>query len=143
MAKYSGKNLVVSFKPDTGPQAGVQLDISGKYRTFEVAETAKIADVTSEESTYEEYVSIHITGAKSTYHALDTDTELVSDPFGALANGVQGILTWSPSGTASGHPKRYALAIVMSRKVNWPYDNAVTIDAEFQIAGNVTETVYV
>lgn len=136
MAKYSGKALKILWTPTSDTQK----DISGKYRSFDVNETTKLAQVTSQESAYEEYVAIGIIDSKVSYQALDTDDEV--NPFSYVKGGQTGVLEWAPAGNTSGKPKRYANAIVQSRKVNFPYDNAVVLNVEFQITGLVTETTY-
>lgn len=133
MAKYSGKNLKITWTPTSQSLA----DISGKYRSFDINETVKLAQTTSQESTYEEYVPINIIDSKVSYQALDTDDEV--NPFSLVKAGQTGTLVWYPNGQSSGRPRRTASAIVQSRKVNFPYDNAVVLNTEFQLTGIVTE----
>lgn len=128
MAKYSGKDMYISF-------GGVS--VAGYGRSLEVNQSAADIDVTTYGSQDQEFIA-GVVGRSATLSVLDDDASpTVRNKFGP---GSTGTLIWAPQGTASGKPKRtVGTAVVTEANESYPYDDAVVIEVTMRLSGSVTE----
>lgn len=130
MAEYAGSALYLKFGATV---------LSSDYRSFNSHEEAGIIDASSGADTYRNKIAI-LTDANAS-------VELVGQSAGtalwaALAPGTSGTLEWGDEGTATGKPRSYGVAIVKSRDRKVAYDNITVLNADFELNGAVTDTVY-
>lgn len=125
MGKVSGKTCYVEFD-------GVSLWVSG--REFSVTEEQNTANATAGADAYDNMV----TTTKKISASLKMVMVSASTGGAAIATklkvGTTANLLWGMEGNAAGKPKGGFLAIVKKFNRAAPYDNVVTIDAEFEMA---------
>ncbi len=137
MARYTGKDLYVAFTPD----GGTLVDLSGDYRELSVEEEANLADVTAGNDTHENSVATTNKGSAK-LSMLDESGSSGSTIRAAIKQGTKGTLEWGPEGHSTGDVKMSATAIVKKRSLKYPYDDAVELEAEFELQDDVTEGTY-
>ena len=130
MAKYTGKDMVVTF-------AGV--DISGQGRNLEVSEEADEVNVTTYGSDDKEFIP-GMTERDATMEVLDDASSATIRQ--TVGIGSAGTLRWQPLGTAAGKPRfTVGTAFVRSRSLSYPYDDAVLMNCTLRLSGAVSEDV--
>jgi len=126
--RIAGKDLYVSF-------GGV--DVSGDFTTITVREEGDLVDVTAGADAYHYYITLRKDGTIDYRGFYDGATETVWDAIAVLTAGT---LIIGPKGTTATYPKwTWNRAIVQSRGAELPFDNAVTVDASFQMSSTCTE----
>ncbi len=132
MAKYTGKNLVVSFKGT---------EISGEFRRLTTKESIGLVDQSAGNDVAKTYLT-ELEDGDAQLEVLDQ-----ADGTAALAlwnlcdKGAEGTLQWQPEGTATNDPKHWVNAIVRGRDREFPYNDTVKATITFQFSGVVTDTV--
>lgn len=132
MAHFTGSALVVKFKG-----TALQAD----YRSFSVDESIGTVDFSSGSDTNRSYGTTLKDATASLELLSPVGGTAATAPRQLLAVGAYGTLEWNAEGTATGKPKRYALAYVTGLGESLGYDSEVTLSAEFQITGAITTTV--
>lgn len=128
MAKYTGEDMVVTFKGT---------DVSGAGRALEVTEEASEIDVTTYGSADREYL---VTSKKER-----TASFTVLDDAGATATeelfevGTSGTLVYSPEGITAGTRKRTVTALVLRSRKTFPHDDVVQFAVDFRLTGAITK----
>lgn len=127
MGKVSGKTCYVEFD-------GVGMMVSG--REFSITEEQNTANATAGADDYENMV----TTTKKISASLKMVMLKAADGGSAIAlklrPGATANLLWGLEGNAAGKPKGGFEAIVKKYNRTSPYDNVVTIDVEFEMAGD-------
>jgi hypothetical protein len=132
MAGYVGKDLYLSFD-------GTVLDTD--FRSFNPSEEIGLVDQSAGADTGSTWLTTLITGtaaAAFVLQAADTAT------WGVLTPGSEGTLEWGEEGTASGKPRHYINAIVVSREKTIDYGDVVICNSTFRYSAQtgVTDTTY-
>ncbi len=130
MAEFTGKNLVVSFKSTA---------LESDYRSFSNSEQIGIVDASAGSDVARTYLTTLEDGSASVSLVMQTGGTAATAMWNLLDKGAEGTLDWYPEGTASGNPRSYVNAIVIDRSRDFPYDDLVTMSAEFQFSGVVTD----
>lgn len=132
MGGFVGKDLYLAFD-------GTVLDTD--FRSFNPSEEIGMVDQSAGADTGSTWLTTLITGTASSAFVLqsaDTTT------WGALSPGSEGTLEWGEEGTASGKPRHYINAIVVSREKAIDYGDVVICNATFRYSSQngVTDTTY-
>jgi len=129
-----------------GPTMHVQFVHSGgtmvfaeQYRNVTLSDEADMIDTTAGALTFREF----IVGLRNWTCSVEALFNGTASPFGTaddfvLVAGAAGTLTVSPLGTTSGSIKYSGAVIANSRQREWPYDDVVPFNAEFQGNGTLT-----
>ena len=120
MARYSGRDLYLSYD-------GTVIDT---VRSVTWSDEADDIDATAAGDSRKFYLAGLIDGSLDV-EALDQNDN--SNVFNALAPQNVGTAIWGPNGTASGEKKFTAAAVVISREVEAPYDDVVTITSTIRL----------
>lgn len=120
MARYSGRDLYFEFD-------GTVIDT---IRSLTWSDEADDIDATAAGDTRKVFLAGLIEGSLDV-EALDQDDD--SDVFNAMVPQNTGDAVWGPDGTASGNKKFTAAAVVVSREMESPYDDVVTITASLRL----------
>lgn len=126
--RYRGNALILQWI-----YSGGTVQIQGDYTKFDVDRSIDLIDATAGNALDKEYINgIKDGSAKlSIFDTANAGTAVAS----SLVEGTAGTLIYGPQGTATGKPKWGFQAIVKSHKFSEPFDDAVTLDAEFQKTG--------
>lgn len=130
--RITGKDVYVTFN-------GVV--ISGDFTSVGRSDEGENVDVTAGADTYHYFVSLGRTNGTVPFECMyDGSTTTV---WAGIAPNAAGTLIIAPKGTASGNPKWTCnRALVNSREITFPFDDAVTVSAEFQVSASWSETSY-
>ena len=130
--RITGQNLYVTF-------GGTVL--TGDQTSLSISDENAVAEATAGADTYNHFISLARRNSTVDYEAMyDGSTTTV---WAAIQPGASGTLIVGPKGTASGYPKwTWANAIITTREVEFPFDDAVTVTASFQNDALVTEATW-
>lgn len=115
--------------------------LSSDERTFTPEESIGLADATAGNDTARTRLATIKDGKASWEGVLQAGGTAL---WAAVAPGVSGTLEWGEEGTATGKPKHTVVAIVESRKREFPYEDIAVAQVEFVFSGGaaVTDTAY-
>ena len=133
MAEYRASTLYLAFKGTS---------IAADFREFSVSEEIDLVDTSAGADVAKTYITALEDGTASLTALDQTAGTATTYLFNLCDKGAEGTLEWAPEGTATGKPRHYVNAIVNSREMSMPYDDAVEISVEWQLSGVVTDTVY-
>jgi len=120
MARYSGRDLYLSYD-------GTVIDT---VRSVTWSDEADDIDATAAGDSRKFYLAGLIDGSLDV-EALDQDDS--SNVFNALAPQNIGTAIWGPNGTTTGEKKFTAVAVVISREMEAPYDDVVTLTSTIRL----------
>jgi len=128
--RITGKDLYVTF-------AGTSLH--GDFTSVTFNTEGDLVDVTAGADTSHYYVPLGRTDGECTVESFYAGTAT----WQAVAVNTAGTLVIAPKGTASGNPKfQCARAIVKSREMTNPFDDATVMSVTFQLSGEMAESAY-
>lgn len=128
MAKYTGEDLVVTYKGT---------NVSGAGRALEVTEEVNEIDVTTYGSTDSEYLVTQQKDRTSSLTVLDdAGSTATEELFGV---GTSGTLVFSPEGTLAGKRSRTVTALVLRSRKTFPHDDVVQFAVDFRLTGPITK----
>jgi len=136
MARYTGKNLVVSWVYSRGT-----VSLNGDFRSFKTNESVDTADKSAGADTHRSFVPT-LRDTTASLEFLDTTGSSGTAQWAATEPGTEGTVVWSPQGTASGAPKYSAAAFIESRDRSMPYDDVVSVTVEFHIQAEPTASTW-
>lgn len=128
MAKYTGEDLVITFKGT---------DVSGAGRALEVTEEATEVDVTTYGSLDMEYLVTKKKERTASFTVLDDAGATTTEEMFEV--GTQGTLTYSPEGTSTGKRKRTVQALVLRSRKSFPHDDVVQFAVDFRLTGAIAK----
>jgi hypothetical protein len=134
MAEYTGQNLVVSFIHPSGT-----LTLNTDYRSLATNPSIGMVQATAGSDANHTYLTTVKDGNYAYRGVAQTAGTVLK---AALLPGVVGTLIIGAEGTAAGAQKETCPVISMGAKYNYPYDNIVEINCDFQANGAVTLGVY-
>lgn len=129
MARYSGRNLYMTYD-------GTVIDT---IRSITWSDEADDIDATAAGDTRKNFLAGLIEGSLD-IEALDDDT--TSTVFDALVPQNTGTAVWGPDGTASGNKRFTAAGVVVSREMEAPFDDVVTITSTIRLNETPTADTY-
>ena len=130
--RITGKDIYVTFGGTV---------ISGDFTSVNRSDEADLADATAGADTRHYYIATGREDGNVGFECMyDGSTVTV---WTAIAPNAQGTLIIAPKGTTAGYPKWTTnKAIVASREIDFPFDDAVTVTAEFQVCLAWSETTW-
>jgi hypothetical protein len=128
MAKYTGEDLVVTFKGT---------DVSGAGRALEVTEEATEIDVTTYGSVDNEYLVTKKKDRTASFTVLDDAGSTTTEELFEV--GTSGTLVYSPEGTVAGKRKRTVTALVLRSRKSFPHDDVTQFAVDFRLTGAITK----
>jgi len=133
MGEYTGSGMYLAFK-------GTSLAVD--YREFADSEEVALAEGSAGADVARTYLKTLEDGTATLSMVDQTGGTAATAPWNLMDKGAEGTLEWGPEGTATGKPRHYVNAIVVSRERTFPYDNVVESTYGFQFSGVVTDTAY-
>lgn len=128
MAKYTGEDLVVTFKAT---------NVSGAGRALEVTEEATEIDVTTYGSLDREYLVTKKMERTASFTVLDDAGATATEALFEV--GTSGTLIYSPEGTAAGKRRRTVEALVLRSRKTFPHDDVVQFAVDLRLTGAITK----
>ena len=130
--RITGKDVYVTFNGTV---------ISGDFTSVGRTDEGENVDVTAGADSYHYFVSLGRTNGTVPFECMyDGSTTTV---WAGIAPNTAGTLIIAPKGTTSTYPKWTCdRAIVNNREISFPFDDAVTVTAEFQVSSAWTEATY-
>ena len=125
MAKYSGKNLFVSFGGN---------EIKGTFRSFEVTNAQNEADATAGDDDYQNYVATNKAIEATMEVLLHTSAgggSVLMQNIGIV--GTEGTLLFGPEGSSTAMPKGGFNARLKTLDTTSPYDDMVAASLAWSI----------
>lgn len=131
--RYTGVNWYGTFVYSGGTAV-----LQGDQSSFSWSAEADMVDASAGSAGYKEYI-VGIKDGTATLTAMDAITSAAGSALAkATQHGTSGTLIWGPQGNLTGKPKYSVAALVKSVKVEYPYDDVVTREVEFQFSGALT-----
>ncbi len=136
MARYTGKEVYIRWV-----YSGGTVELNTDFRSIEENQEMQAADQTAGPDDYTSELPMRVTNTVSV-ELLDNDSAAGQNIWAALKPGTQGTLTWGPLGTATGQPRRDFPCFVRTRTRTLPFDDVVSIRAEFAPLGDITDSTW-
>jgi len=134
MARYTGANLYIEWVHSAGTVV-----LSGDYRTLNIPESADEIDATAGGDTHKTTLA----GPAGTTWTLEMlQLEGGTALFSTCAPRSSGTLRWSPEGTASTKPKKYAAATIFGRNENLGYNAVTTLTLNGTLNSTITVSAW-
>ena len=132
--EFTGKDMYIAWV-----HSGGTVVLSSDYRTAAYTPTVDLVDASAGNDTHKTYLVALKDGKFAVTFLGQTDGET---DISGLAEGTGGTLMVGPQGSASGKPKRTIPAISMGAQRNYPYNEIVEINVEFQQNGERTDATW-
>ena len=115
------------------------LTMNTQYRTLETNEETDMLETSAGSINWREYIQGLSNGAISSSFLYNGTASPIgtADMASILTARSSGTIEVFPLGTATGNPRVYGAAFIMSRQISYPYDDVVEVNLEFQINGEL------
>lgn len=136
MAEFrGGPNMYADFV-----YSGGTISFATQYRNISITDEADMIDSTAGAVSFREFIA----GLRQVTVAVEALHNGTASPFGtadiaALAPGGSGTVRVAPFGTATGQAKYSGAALIKNRNHEYPYDDVVPLNVEFQVSGTWSE----
>jgi len=132
MARFTGKDLVMTWMPSTGGTTTLNTD----FQSVDYTPSGKLVTATAGADAFEQYLATS-KDTKVSYTGLLDDTSGTATE-DALAANTFGTLTIQPRGTASGRRKYTVPAYSGGANISYPFQNVTSLKVDFQGSGTPT-----
>ena len=131
MARFTGKDLVMTWLPSTGGTITLNTD----FQSVDYNPSGKLVSATAGSDAFEQYLAT-TKDTKVSYSGLFDSAGTATED--ALAANTFGTLIIQPQGTASTKRKYTVPAFSGGANISYPFDNVVSIKVDFQGSGTPT-----